>query len=217
MSVMLTDSQSAVCRQVSLREKPVYDAVKRVLDILLSLAALAVLLLPLAVVSLLIIADDPGNPFYKQTRIGRRGKPFTIYKFRSMKLNADELKVELYERSDGNGANFKMNNDPRITRLGRFLRKSSIDELPQLINIIKGDMSIIGPRPFIPEEQAQLPEDRLAVRPGLSCYWQIGGKNTLSKEQQIALDRKYIEDRSLRTDFVICLKTVRAVLMEVNG
>lgn len=200
-----------------LRDKPVYDKVKRVLDVVLSVLALVVLFLPLSVVSLMIIIDDPGNPFYRQTRIGRYGKPFTIYKFRSMKKNADELKVDLYEHSDGNGANFKMDNDPRVTRLGRFLRRSSIDELPQLINIIKGDMSIIGPRPFIPEEQARLPDDRLSVLPGLSCYWQIGGKNSLSKEEQIALDRKYIEERSLRADIVICLKTVKAVVHDING
>ena len=124
--------------------------------------------------------------------------------------------IKLLAKNEGNGATFKMKKDPRITRIGSIIRKTSIDELPQLLNILKGDMSIIGPRPFIPSEQENLPSDRLSVLPGLSCYWQIGGKNDLPLEQQIALDRKYIKERSLLTDVKIVLKTIVHVLTGKN-
>lgn len=197
-------------------DKPVYEKVKRIGDVICSAAALAVLSPVLLLTTGLIMIDDFGTPFYTQTRIGKDGKPFKIYKFRSMYLNADERRAELLTENEGNGATFKMKEDPRITRVGAFIRKVSIDELPQLLNILKGDMSIIGPRPFIPDEQENLPSDRLAVMPGLSCYWQIGGKNELSLDEQIALDRKYIKERSLWTDIKIVLKTIVHVLTGKN-
>ena len=197
-------------------EKPVYEKVKRIGDVVCAAAALTVLSPVLLITSALIVADDFGTPFYTQTRIGKDGKPFKIYKFRSMYLNADARREELLAKNEGNGATFKMKKDPRITRIGSIIRKTSIDELPQLLNILKGDMSIIGPRPFIPSEQENLPFDRLSVLPGLSCYWQIGGKNELSLEQQIALDRKYIKERSLLTDVKIVLKTIVHVLTGKN-
>ena len=120
-------------------------------------------------------------------------------------------------RDECKGATFKMKNDPRITRIGHFFRKTSIDELPQLVNIFKGDMSVIGPRPFIPREQANLPDDRLLVNPGLSCYWQVGGKNSLTKDEQIALDRKYVADRSLAVDVKIIIKTILFVFKNGNS
>lgn len=164
-----------------------------------------------------IVREDYGPPLYKQERIGKNGKTFMIYKFRSMKMNADEVKETLVDRSDGQGANFKMENDPRITKIGHKLRTSSVDELPQLLNIIKGEMSIVGPRPFIAEEQANLPSDRLLVKPGLSCYWQIGGKNKLSLEEQIKLDRQYLLDRSWGVDIKIIFKTIFHVLKKDNN
>jgi len=197
-------------------EKPVYEKVKRFGDVFCSAAALAVLSPVLVLTAALIVLDDFGSPFYTQIRIGKDGKPFKIYKFRSMYLDADKRRAELMEKNECTGANFKIKKDPRITRIGNIIRRTSIDELPQLLNILKGDMSIIGPRPFIPSEQENLPSDRLSVMPGLSCYWQIGGKNSLSLAEQIALDRKYIKERSLLTDIKIVLKTIVHVFSGKN-
>ena len=202
---------------VTLQEKPMYDKIKRVGDVVCSALALAVLSPLLLVTAALIVIDDFGSPFYTQMRIGKDGKAFKIYKFRSMYKNADERKAELMKQNEDNGANFKIKEDPRITKVGNIIRKTSIDELPQLLNILKGDMSIIGPRPFIPSEQENLPPDRLLVKPGLSCYWQIGGKNDLSETEQIALDRKYIKERSLWTDIKIVCKTIVHVLSGKNS
>ena len=134
-----------------------------------------------------------------------------------MKINAEELKASLMKQNQDNGANFKIKHDPRITRVGRIIRATSIDELPQLINILKGDMAIIGPRPFIAEEQKNLPSDRLMVKPGLSCYWQIGGKNSLTLSEQIELDRKYVRERSVIVDVKIIVKTMIVVVVGKNG
>lgn len=196
--------------------KPVYDVIKRILDIICSMSALIVLSPVLLVTMLAIYADDKGPVIFKQIRIGKNGRKFIIYKFRSMKINADSQKDELINQTQQNGATFKMHNDPRITKVGSFIRKTSIDELPQLFNILIGDMSVIGPRPFIEEEQNQMPDDRLLVNPGLSCYWQIGGKNNLSLEEQIELDKKYIRERSLLVDLKITLKTFAVIFKKEN-
>lgn len=208
--------ENVVTEQFVYVEKPVYDRVKRVLDIVCSGTALLLLSPILLLSAVAILIDDFGNPIYRQIRIGKDGKAFTIYKFRSMYKDADEHRKELLASNEGNGANFKLDHDPRVTRVGDFLRRTSIDELPQLVNILKGDMSVIGPRPFIPEEQAVLPNDRLRVRPGLSCYWQISGKNLLSLEDQIALDRKYIEERTFMVDLMIVWRTLRLVFGRMN-
>ena len=203
-------------KETILSEKSIYDVLKRVGDIFCSALAL-VILSPLFLITMLVIViDDFGTPFYKQTRIGKDDKSFTIYKFRSMRLDADEHRTELLEQNNSNGITFKMEHDPRITRVGKFIRKSSIDELPQLINILKGDMSVVGPRPFIPNEQALLPNDRLLVKPGLSCYWQIFGKNNLSVEEQIELDLKYVKERSFFVDLKIILKTFVVIFKKEN-
>lgn len=213
-SVMLKEKEQQ--KEVVFSEKPFYDVLKRVIDIFCSVLALIALSPLLLITTIVIIIDDFGTPFYKQIRIGKDGKAFMIYKFRSMRLDADEHRKELLEQNNSNGATFKMKHDPRITRVGSFIRKTSIDELPQLINILKGDMSVIGPRPFIPEEQALLPKDRLLVKPGLSCYWQISGKNKLSVEEQIELDRQYIAERSFLTDIKIIIKTALLVFKGKN-
>lgn len=198
--------------------KPVYSFVKRFADIFLSLIALIMLSPLFLVVSAAIFIRDPGNPFFSHYRVGRNGKKFKMYKFRSMYKDAEERKAELMEANECKGANFKMADDPRIIgKLGKFIRKSSIDELPQLVNILKGDMSVIGPRPFVPDEQDKLPKERLLVRPGLSCYWQINGKNELSEEMANYYDLKYIMDRSAVTDVKIILKTVEVVLKSSNS
>lgn len=202
--------------KIELETKPVYSVFKRMSDIVLSLTALILLSPFLLIISLLIMIEDRHSPFYVQSRVGLNGKSFNIYKFRTMRANSDSLRDELKEKNEDQGANFKMADDPRVTKIGTFLRKYSIDELLQLFNILKSDMSIIGPRPFIPEEQVELPDDRLLVKPGLSCYWQILGKNDLTKEEQIELDRKYIRERSVKTDLKILLKTVLCVVSAKN-
>jgi lipopolysaccharide/colanic/teichoic acid biosynthesis glycosyltransferase len=198
--------------KVELQAKPVYDVLKRAADIVCSAAAIAAFSPLLLGVAAAIMINDFGSPIYSQIRIGKDGQEFRIYKFRSMYTDADERKAALMAENESQGANFKIEHDPRITKVGAFLRKTSIDELPQLVNILKGDMSIIGPRPFIPVEQEELPDDRLLVKPGLSCYWQVSGGNTLSKSEQIDLDRRYIRERSLWTDLKLIGKTVLHVL-----
>lgn len=198
------------------RRKPVYEFVKRIMDICCSLVAL-ILLSPLMLITIVAIyIDDPGPVLFKQVRVGRDGRKFLIWKFRSMKKNAEEVKAELMSKNQDHGANFKIENDSRITRVGRFIRRTSIDELPQLVNILKGDMAVIGPRPFIESEQKCLPEDRLLVKPGLSCYWQIGGKNDLSLREQIELDRKYVQERSVIVDVKIIFLTMKMVVGNKN-
>lgn len=200
------------------RQKPVFSFFKRMADIVLSLCALAVLSPLFIFVSAVIFIRDPGNPFFSHYRVGYRGRKFKMYKFRSMYKDAEARKAELMKKNECKGANFKMSDDPRVLgAIGRFIRKSSIDELPQLINILKGDMSIVGPRPFIPDEQKMLPKERLLVKPGLSCYWQINGKNELSSEMANYYDLKYIMDRSVMTDAEIIIKTFAVVFKSSNS
>lgn len=202
---------------IGFKSKPVYDFFKRVFDIICSFLALIVLSPVLIVVAVAIMIDDHGNPIFVQERTGKNSKPFKMLKFRSMKLNAEEELESLSEFNEYNDVHFKMDNDPRVTKVGTFIRKTSIDELPQLLNVLKGDMSIIGPRPFIPSEQEQLPSDRLLVKPGLSCYWQITDTRKLSNEEQLELDYKYIRERSAATDIKIIFKTIGIVFGHKNS
>ena len=202
---------------VNVKSKPVYDFFKRVFDILLSLLAIGFLAFPMAVVALIICIDSPGaSPIYVQERVGKNGKKFKFYKFRSMVANAEGMLDDLLDKNEMEGPVFKIKDDPRITRVGRFIRKTSIDELPQLINILKGDMSFVGPRPPLPREVEQYTEyqmGRLAVTPGLTCYWQIQPRrNDLSFDEWLNLDFKYIEKRSLMVDLGIIFRTFGAVL-----
>lgn len=193
------------------KEKPVYDFFKRAFDIVCSLLALIVLSPVFLITIIAIVADDFGNPFFVQERIGKDNKPFRMYKFRSMRLNAEKELAELMKYNEYSDVHFKMDKDPRITRVGKIIRKISIDELPQLVNVLKGDMSIIGPRPFIRSEQEQLPSDRLVVKPGLSCYWQVTNTIKMSNEDQLELDYKYIRERSFLTDIKIIFLTVKTI------
>ena len=216
MSIVSENEHQTNANAIEFKRKPVYEFIKRLLDIFCSLLALIVLSPVFLIAMIAIYIEEPGPVIFKQIRIGQNGRKFLILKFRSMCVNAEELKAHIMSQNIGQGANFKVENDPRITRVGRFLRKTSIDELPQLINILKGDMSIIGPRPFIESEQNRLPSDRLIVRPGLSCYWQIGGKNSLSMQEQIELDRKYIRERSLIVDAKIILLTLKFIVHNIH-
>ena len=167
----------------------------------------------------MIFGDDPhGSPIFSQLRVGKDGKTFRFYKFRSMVTNAEELLEQLKDRNEMEGPAFKIKDDPRITRVGKFIRKTSLDELPQLINVIRGDMSLVGPRPPLPREVEQYtPQQmrRLTVTPGLTCYWQATPRrNELTFDQWLALDLKYIRERGMGTDIRILLDTALAV---VNG
>lgn len=208
-------------REKVLRQNRGYWFVRRTQDVVLSLIALIVLCIPMLIVALVIWIDSPGAcPIFKQKRVGRNGKEFDFYKFRSMVPNAEEKLGELLEKNEMNGPVFKIKEDPRITRVGKFIRKTSIDELPQLINILMGDMSIVGPRPALPREVEQYgnyEKQRLYVTPGLTCYWQIQPhRNELSFEEWMDLDLKYVQERSFATDWRIIFKTVGAVL-GMNG
>ena len=189
---------------------------RRAQDILLSSLAL-VALSPLLVTYAAIWIDSPGaSPIFTQQRVGRNGKLFKMYKFRTMCPDAEQKLKDLMERNEKDGPVFKMKNDPRITRVGKFLRKTSIDELPQLFNVLKGEMSIVGPRPALPREVAQYTAyewQRLYVTPGLSCYWQIAPhRDQLSFEEWMDLDIKYVHERSFPVDWKIIFRTFRSML-----
>jgi len=208
-------------REEVLRRDKRYWAWKRVQDVILSIAGMAVLWPLMLITAIVIVMDSPGaGPIYAQTRVGRDGEEFTFYKFRSMKPNADQELEKLLKYNEMTGPVFKIRNDPRITRVGKFIRKTSIDELPQLWNVLRGDMSIVGPRPGRPREVAQYDDyakQRLFVTPGLTCYWQVQDqRNSLSFEEWVDLDVKYICERSFWTDWKIIFKTFGAVL-GMNG
>lgn len=199
------------------KKKPIYGLVKRIFDIIGAVLGLVVLFIPLLIVALIVVIDSPGaSPIYMQERVGKDGRKFKFYKFRSMVPNAEHMLGDLLEKNEMEGPAFKIKNDPRITRFGRIIRKTSIDELPQLWNVLKGDMSLVGPRPPLPREVEQYTQyqlQRLMVTPGLTCYWQVQPKrNSLSFDEWLSLDLKYIAERGLWTDIKILFKTVGAVL-----
>ena len=194
-----------------------YWRLRRVQDVVLSLVALGVLWPVMLLLAIVIVLDSPGaSPIFKQTRVGRDGKEFTFYKFRSMIPCAEAKLDELLDENEMQGPVFKMKEDPRITRVGRFIRRCSMDELPQLYNVLRGDMSIVGPRPGLPRELAQYDDyarQRLLVTPGLTCYWQVQpNRNQLSFEEWLEWDIKYIRERSFLTDWKIIFATVGAVI-----
>ncbi len=192
-----------------------YRLAKRAFDTVFT-GLLLLLLLPLfAVIALAVKLSSPGPIIYRSERIGLRGKPFNFLKFRSMYVDADQRLLHLLGENEKDGPIFKMKDDPRITKVGKFLRKYSLDELPQLISVFKGEMALVGPRPPIRREVEQYDERclaRLTVKPGITCYWQVGGRSNLTFQEWMDLDLKYIEDASLLTDFKILLKTPAAVL-----
>lgn len=199
------------------KAKPVYDFFKRIFDILISAVALVVLSPVFLIVAILVWAQDKGNPFYSQIRLTKDGREFRMYKFRSMCMDADKKLEELLARNEMKGPAFKLADDPRVTPLGRILRKTSIDELPQLVNVLKGDMSIIGPRPPLPREVAQYTPyqmHRLDVVTGLACYHECFGRSDEKDfDKWVESDLKYIRDRSLWTDLKIMFMLVKVVLI----
>jgi exopolysaccharide biosynthesis polyprenyl glycosylphosphotransferase len=189
--------------------------VKAIFDFLFS-AFVVIVFSPIYVLlALAIKLDSKGPIFFKQKRVGLRGRKFVLFKFRTMVRNAEELKATLMQQNEMDGPVFKMTNDPRITRVGRFLRKTSLDELPQFFNVLIGDMSIIGPRPPLPEEVKQYERwqlRRLSMKPGITCIWQVSGRNNIPFEEWMKMDLEYIDNWSLKLDFIIFLKTIRTMI-----
>jgi exopolysaccharide biosynthesis polyprenyl glycosylphosphotransferase len=200
---------------LSVRHKPLQLATKRAIDILVSCTALLVLSPLLLLIALLVKATSRGPILFKQERVGQYGRTFNMLKFRSMVSNAEALKARLLAQNEQGGPVFKMKRDPRVTPVGRFIRKYSIDELPQLINVLRGEMSLVGPRPPIPSEVARYEawqRRRLSVRPGLTCVWQVSGRNRISFEDWMYLDMQYIDHWSLARDLELIARTVPVVL-----
>ncbi|PAC34392.1 sugar transferase [Caldifermentibacillus hisashii] len=189
---------------------------KRIIDICGAIIGLVCLSWLFLIVAILIKLEDPKGPvIFKQIRIGKDGKEFYMYKFRSMVTDAEELLDSLLHFNEISGAMFKMKEDPRVTKIGKFIRKTSIDELPQLWNVLKGEMSLVGPRPPLPREVEQYSEydkQRLLVTPGCTGLWQVSGRNQLNFKQMVVLDIYYIEHRSLQLDLKIILKTLLVII-----
>jgi lipopolysaccharide/colanic/teichoic acid biosynthesis glycosyltransferase len=171
-------------------------------------------------VAVLIKLDSKGPVFFKQDRCGKDGKIFGMLKFRSMVMDAEEKLEELMDKNEQSGPVFKIKDDPRITKIGKFIRKTSIDELPQLFNILAGDMSIVGPRPPIPREVEQYDAYqrlRLTVKPGLTCYWQVMGRNSIGFDEWVELDVKYIQERNFWLDLKLIFKTFKVLVGDANA
>jgi lipopolysaccharide/colanic/teichoic acid biosynthesis glycosyltransferase len=206
---------------VSAEPRKSYLWAKRTMDVIGSLAGLLLLLPVFAVISIIIKLEDPkGTVFFRQMRVGKDGKPFAMYKFRSMVWNAEDLLKDLLEKNEIQGAMFKMKDDPRITKVGKILRVTSLDELPQLWNVLKGEMSLVGPRPPLQREVDQYTgydKQRLLVVPGCTGLWQVSGRNGLSFEQMVELDLYYIKQQSLWFDVKLIFKTVWIMLFPKNS
>lgn len=203
-----------------IRKQKGYDFVKRLIDIVAGTIGI-VLISPLMLwVAYKIHKDEPNSPvIFSQKRVGRNGKLFTMYKFRSMCIDAEKKLDELVDKNEIKGAMFKMKEDPRVTEFGKFIRKTSLDELPQLVNVIKGDMSLIGPRPPLQREVAEYTQydmQRLLVKPGCSGLWQVSGRNEVHFDEMVNFDIEYIQHRRLKNDFKIIWKTLK-IMIKPNG
>lgn len=191
-----------------------YLFMKRTADIVLSFLALAVLCIPMLIIALVVFCQDGGSPLFSQVRLTKDGKPFRMYKFRSMCIDAEARFAEIQKENETDGIAFKSTNDPRITKVGAFLRKTSLDELPQLLNVFKGDMSIIGPRPPLPREVVLYTPahmERLLVKGGLSCTAQCEGRSDVEFEKWVESDVEYIKTRSIGKDISLIFRTACAV------
>jgi lipopolysaccharide/colanic/teichoic acid biosynthesis glycosyltransferase len=209
------DAGAVATGDVVLNDTFAYIAGKRLFDLCVGLLAFVFVIPIVPLIALMIKLDSPGPVFYRQDRIGRGGRPFRFYKFRSMYREADRRRTELESRNEQEGPVFKIKADPRITPVGQFLRRSSVDEIPQILNVLRGDMSIVGPRPPLPVEVARYQpwhRRRLDVKPGITCLWQIAGRSQIGFDEWMRLDMEYLRTRSLRTDLAIFLKTLPAVM-----
>lgn len=201
---------------ITTKPKKCYEMVKRLLDILLSIIGLILTSPILLWVALKIYLEEPGAPIlFSQERVGKNKRTFTMYKFRSMCTDAEEKLENLLDKNEIEGAMFKIKDDPRITKIGKFIRKTSLDELPQLWNVLKGEMSLVGPRPPLPREVRQYShhdEQRLLVKPGCTGIWQVNGRSDVNFKEMVAMDLQYVQQRSIIIDFKIILKTIWKML-----
>lgn len=205
---------------VVVERKKGYEFLKRCIDIGGSLCGLVLLSPILLIIMSLIKLESKGPVIFSQERVGRYDKKFKMYKFRSMVVNAEELKKKLESQNEMSGPMFKMKDDPRVTKIGKFIRKTSLDEIPQLVNVLKGDMSLVGPRPSLPKEVEQFEEwmhRRHDVKPGLTCYWQVSGRNNIDFEDWMKLDIKYVEERNIWVDIKLIFKTVFVLFGDKNA
>jgi exopolysaccharide biosynthesis polyprenyl glycosylphosphotransferase len=215
-TVVLQGEYNETEQIVLVNDNKMYLVTKRLIDIIGAILGMVLLSWLLAIIAILIKLEDPKGPIlFKQTRVGKNGKEFTMYKFRSMVHNAEELLDSLLPFNEVEGAMFKIKEDPRVTKIGKFIRKTSLDELPQLFNVLKGDMSLVGPRPPLPREvelYTEYDKQRLLVTPGCTGLWQVSGRNDLGFDEMIELDLKYICERSLLFDIKIILKTIKIMI-----
>ena len=198
----------------------IYLFSKRAIDIVGSIVGLVLLSPILLIVAIAIKLESKGSIIFSQKRIGLKGKEFKMYKLRSMVEDAEKLKKDLMKSNEMSGPMFKMKDDPRVTRVGKFIRKTSIDELPQLVNVLKGDMSLVGPRPSLPKEVKKFKpwmKKRLEVKPGLTCFWQVSGRNNIDFEDWMKLDIKYVDERSFFVDIKLIFKTFFVLFGDENA
>lgn len=198
------------------KDNLLYIILKRLIDIILSLIGLVILFPIMLLIALIIKLEDPKGPvFFRQVRCGVYPEEFKIYKFRSMYVDAESRLNDLKHLNEQSGPVFKIKNDPRITKVGKFIRKTSLDELPQLLNVLKGEMSLVGPRPALPSEVQQYSEyqmQRLCVKPGITCIWQVSGRNSIGFDEWVEMDLQYIRNRSILLDLKLILYTIPALL-----
>lgn len=197
-----------------------YLIMKRIMDVIVSSIGLILLSPLLIIVSILIKLESKGPIIFSQKRVGVNGQSFNMYKFRSMVVNAEELKKNLQHKNEMSGPMFKIKDDPRITEIGKFIRKTSIDELPQLFNVLKGDMSLVGPRPSLPDEVKEFETwmlERLEVRPGLTCYWQVLGRNEIDFEDWMKLDIRYVREKNIWIDIKLIFRTFFVLFGDKNA
>ncbi len=215
----MVENKKVLIDEQAQNQRYVYRFFKRMLDIVASVIGLIVLSPVFLIVSLAIKAEDRGPIFYSQVRLGKGQRPFKMWKFRSMVVDADKKLEKLLEQNEVEGAMFKMKEDPRITNVGRFTRKHSLDELPQLWNVLKGEMSLVGPRPPLEREVADYSEydkQRLIVKPGCTGFWQVTARNDVDFEGMVRLDLEYIERSGVLFDIGILFRTV-AIVFKPNG
>ena len=207
----LLESKVALLNRDKIKSRFIYHGVKRVFDFLAATCGIIILSPLMFIIAVLIKSEDHGPVFYKQVRVGKNGRTFEMYKFRSMFVNADQMLEELKKKNDVNGPMFKMKKDPRVTRIGHFIRKHSLDELPQFFNVIKGDMSLVGPRPPLPsevDEYSNYDKQRLYVIPGCTGLWQATERNDADFDDMVKLDLRYIQRASICYDLLIIWKTI---------
>ena len=211
----LLESKTVLLNKDKIRSRFIYHSMKRLFDIVAAACGIVILSPLMIIIAVLIKGEDHGPIFYKQVRVGKNGHQFRMYKFRSMIVNADQLLEKLKNQNEVTGAMFKMKHDPRITKIGQFIRKHSLDELPQLVNVLKGDMSLVGPRPPLPSEvnhYTDYDKQRLYVTPGCTGLWQATERNNVGFDEMVKLDLKYIQRASLYYDLWIIWKTITIII-----